>query len=147
MAVQTSINVAPADGLAGQMATSEGANYSSRQADETIAPGLLVVPTGDNTCALPDAAGEVDGTTTFSLGIAVLDPYRVSADYTEDEHVRICVKGDIFVTVAGAAVAGAALEVDPLTGIPTVGGTIVPGATFLTSGTDTLVAVRLNGQA
>lgn len=141
MAVQTSVSAAPADGLAGQMASTEGAEFTSRLAEETIAPGLFVNPgdtNPDTTCRLPDTADDVDGTDHTLLGIAVLDPYRTSADYTDGESVRICTKGEVFVTVtAAASLAGGKVYVVHTTGAvrgtSDAGATVLPNATFKTA--------------
>lgn len=151
MAVQTSISAAPAVGLAGQMASTEGAEYTSKLAEETIAPGLCVNP-GDtnpeNTCRLTDGANDVDGTEHFLLGIAVLDPYRESADYVDGESVRIVTKGDVLVTVTTntSVVGGAVFCVVASGAIDGTTGTAIPGAKFLTAAAaGELAIVRLNG--
>jgi hypothetical protein len=131
------------------MASSEGASFSSRQAEETIAPGLVVTPGDTNpatTCALPDSAADLDGTDHMAIGVAVLDPYRLSADYVDGDAVRICVKGDVWVNVAtNAAKAGGPVYVTATTGaVDGTTGTQLHNAVFLDAGTG-LVRVRLNG--
>ena len=143
MAVQTSISSGPAVGLAGQLATTEGAEFTSRLAEETIAPGLFVVPGDTNpetTCALPDAAGEIDGTAHTPVGVAVLDPYRESADYTDGASIRILTKGEMYVNVtAAASLVGGKVYVVHTTGAvrgtTDAGATVLPNAVFLTAGT------------
>lgn len=154
MAVQTSVSAAPAIGLAGQVASSTGAEFTSRLAEETIAPGLLVVPGDTNpesTCALPDAAGEIDGTTHTPVGFAVLDPYRTSADYTDGESVRIMTRGELFVTVTVAAsLVGGKVYVVHATGAvrgtADASATVLPNATFKTATSAGSVGIiQLNG--
>lgn len=152
MAVQTTINQSPAVGLVGQMASSEGAAFTSRLAEETIAPGLVVAPGDTNpetTCALPDSAVDLDGTDHSAVGIAVLDPYRESADYTDGESVRICVQGEMFVNVTAAAslVGGGVYVVfttGAVRGTADAGATLIPNAVFLTAGTG-VQKIKLNG--
>ena len=151
MAVQTTVSLAPADGLAGQMATTEGAAFTSRLAEETIAPGLFVVPGDTNpetTCALPDLVGEVDGTAHTPVGVAVLDPYRTSADYVDGDAVRICTQGEMFVNVTAAAslVGGGVYVVfttGAVRGTADAGATLLPNAVFLTAGTG-VQKIKLN---
>ena len=151
MAVQTTVSLAPADGLAGQMATTEGAAFTSRLAEETIAPGLFVVPGDTNpetTCALPDLVGEVDGTVHSPVGVAVLDPYRTSADYVDGDAVRICTQGEMFVNVTAAAslVGGPVYVVfttGAVRGTADAGATLLPNAVFLTAGTG-VQKIKLN---
>lgn len=141
MAVQTSVSASPADGLAGQMATTEGAEFTSRLAEETIAPGLFVNPGDTNpntTCRLPDTANDVNGTEHTLLGIAVLDPYRTSASYTDGESVRICTKGEVFVTVnTAASLAGGKVYVvhasGAVRGTADASATVLPNAVFKTA--------------
>lgn len=143
MAVQTTIDQTPADGLAGQMATTEGAEFTSRLAVEAISPGFVLVPGDTNpetTAKLPDAATEIDGTAHTAVGIAVLDPYRTSADYADGDAVRICTKGEMWINVTAAAslVGGPVFVVHTtgaVRGTTDVGATQLPNAVFLTAGT------------
>lgn len=152
MAVQTSISASPAVGLAGQVASTEGAEFTSRLAEETIAPGLVVCPGDTNpetTCALPDSADDIDGTAHTPVGVAVLDPYRTSASYTDGEAVRVMTKGELFVNVTAAAslVGGKVYVVfttGAVRGTADAGATVLPNAVFLTAGTG-VQKVRLNG--
>lgn len=138
MAVQTSISQSPAVGLKGQMATTEGAEFTSKLALEAIVPGDFVILNGENTCELPDVTGEVTG--GVALGFAVLDPYRTSADYADGEAVRICTKGEIFVdvTVAASTVGGPVYVIHAtgkVRGTADASATALPNAIFLTAGT------------
>jgi hypothetical protein len=147
MAVQTSISAAPAIGLKGQMATTEGAEFTSKLALEAIVPGDVVIHAGDNTCELPDVTGEVTAGT--AAGIAVLDPYRTSADYADGEAVRICTKGEILVdvTVAGSTVGGPVYVIfttGKIRGTSDAGAVALPNAVFLTAGTG-VQRVKLTG--
>lgn len=143
MAVQTSISSAPADGLAGQMATTEGAAFTSRLAEEAIAPGIFVCPGATNpetTCRLPDSADDVDGTAHTLIGVTALDPYRTAANYADGDAVRIVTKGEVFVTVtAAASLVGGNVYVVHTTGAvrgtADAGATLITGAKFLTAGT------------
>jgi hypothetical protein len=123
------------------MATTEGAEFTSRLAEETIAPGLFVCPGDTNpstTCALPDSANDVDGTDHTPIGVAILDPYRTSASYTDGEAVRICTKGEVFVTVTAAnSLAGGKVYLVHTTGAvrgtADAGATVLPNAVFKTA--------------
>ena len=151
MAVQTSISSGPAVGLAGQMATTEGASFTSRLAEETIAPGLFVNPgdtNPDTTCRLPDTANDIDGTEHTLLGVSVLDAYRDSADYTDGESVRICTQGELFinVTVAASLSNGDVYVVEvggTVRGTADASATLIQGAKFLTAGTG-VQKIKLN---
>jgi hypothetical protein len=129
------------------MATTEGAKFTSKLAEEAIAEGLVVVPGDTNpatTCRLSDEAGEINGTIHTAWGISVLDPYRTASAYADGEEVLICTEGEIWVNVVTNAslVGGAVFCVVASGTIDGTTGTAIPGAKFLTAGTG-LQKIRL----
>jgi len=132
------------------MATTEGASFTSRLAEEAIAPGICVTPGDTNpttTVRLPDAADDINGALHFPIGVSVLDAYRDSANYADGDNVRICVKGDIFVYVTEAVKANGPVFVTATTGaFSGTTGVQLYNAAFLdaSSGAE-VVRVRLNG--
>ncbi len=153
MAVQTSVSSAPAVGLVGQMASTEGAEFTSRLSEEAISPGAPVCPgdtLGEVTCRLVDGANDIDGTEHQLIGIAVLDPYRTAKEYADGDTVLIMTKGEMFVTVSTAAslINGDVYVLEAGTGFRGTAdatATLVTNAVFVTAGTG-IQKIRITGQ-
>ena len=153
MAVQTSVSSAPAVGLVGQMASTEGAEFTSRLSEEAIGQGIAVCPgdtLGEVTCRLPDDAGDLNGTQHQLIGFTVLDPYRTAAAYADGDTVLIMSKGEMFVSVtAAASLIGGDVYVVHTTGAvrgtADGGATLVTNAVFVTAGTG-IQKIRITGQ-
>jgi len=137
MAVQTSVTAAPTVGLNGQVASTSGAEFASRLCEGAVPVAALVVKgTADTQARVPGAATEFDGTGGSALGLAVLDPFRTSAAWTDEEAMKIITRGEIFVSLVNASVAGTDVFVGAATGVlDGTTGTKLPNAVFTTTGT------------
>lgn len=91
-------------GEEGSIFSSADVEIASRIANGAVPVGRVVVMDGDTDCKLPAAlADAADG---LVLGVALLDPARVSTDFADNEAVAIATKGEFVVLVEQTVVAG-----------------------------------------